>query len=191
MPRAIALTFILLLASCAGGGTGTYTGNKLDSLTGVTITYSKTPMVFYRDESGKAAHARSFVDMAPLEINRMGEFRYFLWLGIWNTLQEAGPGEPRDGFESIVIFADGEPLSLELAGWSAAAIGASEPVYVKSVASAADAYYEITIDHLRVIAAAHDVRILTAGPKPKSFELWDQQRAARYSLNEFLNMSVY
>jgi hypothetical protein len=121
----------------------------------------------------------------------MGEFRYFLWLGIWNTLQGADPGEARDGFESVVIFADGEPLSLEIAGWSAAAIGASEPVYMKSVASAADAYYEITIDHLRVIAAARDVRITTTGPKPKSFEPWDQQRAAKVSLNEFLNVSVY
>jgi hypothetical protein len=191
VPRAIAFTLVMLLASCASSGRETYTSNKLDSLTGVTITYSKTPMVFYRDESGKAAHARSFVDMAPLEINRMGQFRYFLWLGIWNTLQQADPGEARDGFESIVIFADGEPLSLELAGWSADVIGASEPVYLKSVSSAADAYYEITIDHLRVIAAASDVRIVTAGPRPKSFELWNQQRAARVSLNEFLNLSVY
>lgn len=189
MSRAITSIIALLLASCAGGGG--YTAHKLDSGTGVTITYSQTPMVFYRDESGKAAHARSFVDMAPLEINRMGEFRYFLWLGIWSTLQVAGPGEARDGFESIVIFADGEPLSLELSGWTASAIGASEPVYLKSVASAADAYYEITIDHLRVIAAAKDIRILTSGPRPQTFEPWDQQRAARLSLSEFLGKSVY
>jgi len=179
----------LLLASCAGVGADTV--YKLDSKTGVTIAYSQIPIVFYRDESGKAAHARSFVDMAPLEINRMGEFRYYLWLGIWNTLQEAAPGEARDGFESIVIFADGEPLSLELSGWTASSIGASEPVYLKPVASAADAYYEITIDHLRVIAAASDLRILTSGTRPQSYELWDQQGAARSSLFEFLNKSVY
>lgn len=189
MLRATAFAIVFLLSSCAGGGT--YTANKLDSITGVTITYSQAPMVFYRDQSGKAAHARNFVQLAPLEINRMGEFRYFLWLGVWNTLQDAGAGESRDGFESIVIFADGEPLSLELSGWSAAAIGASEPVYLKPVSSAADAYYEVTIDHLRVIAAANDVRILTTGPKPRSFDLWDQQRAARTSFKEFLDKSVY
>jgi len=187
--RVIASIVGLLLASCAGNGA--YTAYKLDSTTGVTIAYNQAPIVFYRDESGKAAHARSFVDMAPLEVNRMGEFRYFLWLGIWNTLQEAPPGEVRDGFESIVIFADGEPLSLELSGWTAATIGASEPVYLKSVSSAADAYYEITIDHLRVIAAANDIRILTSGPRPQSYELWDHQSAARAGLREFLDKSVY
>ncbi len=189
MRRAIVIAIGLLLASCASGGA--YTAHQLDAVTGVTITYSLTPMVFYRDESGKAAYARSFVDMAPLEVNRMGEFRYFLWLGIWNTLRETNPGDPRDGFESIVIFADGEPLSLELTGWTAAAIGASEPVYLKSVSSAADAYYEITIDHLRVIAAAKDLRILTSGTRPQSFEPWDEQRAAKVSLDEFLDKSVY
>jgi hypothetical protein len=189
MIRAIAITIVFLLSACAGHGG--YTANKLDSITGVTITYSQAPMVFYRDESGKAAHARNFVHLAPLEINRTGEFRYFLWLGVWSTLQDASAGEPRDGFESIVVFADGEPLSLELSGWTAATIGASVPVYLKPVSSAADAYYEVTIDQIRMIAAANDVRILTTGPKPQSFELWDQQRAAKTSFKEFLDKSVY
>jgi hypothetical protein len=189
MSRTFVFAVVLFLSSCAGERV--HTADKLDSVTGVTITYSRAPMVFYRDESGKAAHARKFVQLAPLEINRMGEYRYFLWLGIWNTLQDSGIGESRDGFESIVVFADGEPLTLELSGWSAAAIGASEPVYVKPVSSAADAYYEVTIDHLRVIAAAIDLRILTSGSRPESFELWNQENAAKASFKEFLDKSVY
>ncbi|NQV87883.1 MAG: hypothetical protein HQ492_12490 [Woeseiaceae bacterium] len=142
MLRATALAIVFLLSSCAGGSA--YTANKLDAITGVTITYSRAPMVFYRD-----------------------------------------------GFESIVIFADGEPLSLELSGWTAATIGAGEPVYLKPVSSAADAYYEVTIDHLRMIVASNKVRILTTGPKPKSFEEWNQQSTARASFKEFLDRSVY
>jgi hypothetical protein len=189
MSRIITVVVALLLAACAGGNA--YTAHKLDAITGVTITYSQTPMVFYRDDSGKAAHARNFVHMAPLEVNRMGEFRYYLWLGVWNTLQDARPGGARDGFEEITIFANGEPLPLALSGWTAEAVGASEPVYLKPVSSAADAYYEVTVDQLRVIAAADDLRLLTSGPVQQSFELWDQQRAARTSLSEFLNKSVY
>lgn len=142
MLRATALAIVFLLSSCAGGSA--YTANKLDAITGVTITYSRAPMAFYRD-----------------------------------------------GFESFVIFADGEPLSLELSGWTAATIGAGEPVYLKPVSSAADAYYEVTIDHLRMIVASNKVRILTTGPKPKSFEEWNQQSTARASFKEFLDRSVY
>jgi len=187
--RTATILVVLLLAACAGHSADT--AHKLDSVTGVTITYSEAPMVFYRDNSGKAAHARNFVHLGPLEVNHMGDFRYFLWLGIWNTLQDVGSGDARDGFESIVIFADGEPLALDLSGWTATAIGASEPVYIKSVSSAADAYYEVTIDHLRVIAGATDLRIQSTGPRQRSFELWDNQAAAKASLQEFLGKSVY
>jgi hypothetical protein len=189
MTRINIIVITLLLSACAGSDVQTL--NKLDAVTGVTITYSEAPMIFYRDDSGKAAHARNFVHLGPLEVNRMGEFRYYLWLGVWNTLQNPDPGQARDGFESIVIFADGEPMALDLSGWTATAIGASEPVYIKPVSSAADAYYEVTIDQLRVIAEATDLRFQSTGSQQQSFELWDDQASARVSLNEFLGKSVY
>jgi hypothetical protein len=180
---------VLTLVACAGRQGAVQ--NKLDPATAATITYSRTPLVFYRDDYGKAAFARNYVHMGPLEVNRKGSFHYYLWLGIWNTMQDADSGEPRDGFESIVIFADGEPLALELSGWSQAAIGASEPVYIRPVASATDAYYEVTVDYLRLIAASEDVRVQSTGPGSRTYELWDKQKSARKSLKEFLKNSVY
>lgn len=185
----LALLGLSLLSACAGNQTRI--DDRLDTQTGVTITFSETPLVFYRDDSGKAAHARNFINVGPIEVNRMGQYRYFLWLGIWNTLQDDELGGVRNGFETIVIFADGEPLSLDLAGWTAAAIGASEHVYIRPVASAADAYYELTVDELRLIAASTDLRIQPTGPSARSYELWDEQKAARAGFVEFLKNSVY
>jgi hypothetical protein len=187
--RFAATTILLTLVACASQPGAIQ--NKLDPTTAVTITYSRTPMVFYRDNSGKAAYARNYLHLGPLEVNRAGTYHYYLWLGIWNTMQNAESGEARNGFESIVIYADGEPLALELTGWTPAAIGATEPVYVRPVASAADAYYEVTVDHLRLIAASQDVRVQSTGPGTRTYELWDKQKSARKSLNEFLRNSVY
>ncbi len=164
---------------------------KLDPLTSVTISYSRSPIVFYRDVSGRAAYARNYVHLAPLEINRGGSYRYFLWLGIWSTMQNARSSEPRDGFDSIVIFVDGEPLALEIAGWTSESIGASEPVYLKPVASAADAYYEITVDQLRLIAEARNVRLLSTGSSRASYEPWDDQRTARSDLLALVKSSEF
>jgi hypothetical protein len=180
----------MLALSACGSSTGAIK-NKLDPLTAVTITYSQVPMVFYRDNSGAAAFARNFVHLGPLEVNQTGSFRYYLWLGIWNTMQHSDSGEPRQGFESIVVYADGEPLQLELAGWTAEAIGASEPVYLKPVSSAADAYYEVSVDHIRLIATAKRVRIQSTGPQRRSYELWNHQELAKASLAEFVRSSVY
>ncbi len=189
MNRFAIILLLVNLAACADHETRV--AEALDPLTGATVTRSQVPLVFYRDNSGVAAHAMSLVHMGPLEVNRMGEYRYYLWLGIWNTLQDAAPGVSRDGFDSIVIYADEEPLPLDIAGWSAEAIGASGSTYIRPVSSSADAYYEVTVDHLRLIAAATDVRVHTTGNKAHSYELWDNQKSAKASLREFLKNSVY
>lgn len=164
--------------------------NKLDPRTSVTITHTQSPLIFYRDVSGRAAHARDYVYLAPIGVNRSGMYRHYLWLGIWSTMDDVQPGRSRDGFESIVVFADGEPLPLEISGWTPEAIGASEPVYLKPVASAADAYYEVAIDQLRLIAEAKDVRLQSTGSRPVMYEPWDGQTSAKAGLVEFLDTSI-
>lgn len=191
LSRLLATTALLVFVATACSSDPVRIGDRLDPLTSVTIRYSQTPMVFYRDVSGRAAYARDFVHMAPLEVNRGGDYRYFLWLGIWNTMQDAAGHQPRDGFDSIVIFADGEPLPLELAGWTIAAIGASEPVYLKPVASATDAYFPVTADQLRLIAEAQDIRVQSTGSVSESYEPWDDQKSAKAGLIAFLEGSVY
>ena len=178
------LTLLFVVSSC--GISAPLIQDTLDPVTGVTITHARVPLVFYRDSSSRAAHARDFINMGPIQVNRMGQHRYFLWLGVWNTMQDRHLPEMLDGFESIIVFADGEPLPLTVAGWTPDAIGASESAYVKPTASSAEAYYEVTIDQLRVIAESNDIRIRTTALLPASYEPWDDQRSARISLNAFI-----
>jgi len=178
-----AILVALLLASC--GSTQTLVSGQIDPVTGVTVTRGKVPLVFYRDNSSRAAHARDFAYVGPLAVNRMGDYRYFLWLGIWSSLDDRAMSSQRDGFESIVVFADGEPMRLELEGWTLSAIGVSQPVYNKPTATAADAYYTVTMDQIRLIAQATDIRLHT-GNHLGSYELWDSQKTALNSLQQFV-----
>ena len=173
-----------LLTAC--GSSGPLVEQKLDSVTGVTVTRSTAPIVLYRDNSAHAAHARDYVYMGPVEINRMGANSYYLWLGIWSTMQHENRSAQRDGFDTVIIYADGEPLPLELAGWTLDAIGVSEPVYVKPVASAADAYYRVTVDQIRLIAESSDIQLRVGTARPKSYTLWDKQGSANASIRAFI-----
>jgi hypothetical protein len=148
-------------------------------------------MVLYRDNPSQAAFARNLVSFGPLQVNRGGRFEYFLWLGIWSTDQTPGVAAHRDGFDSIVLFVNGEPLPLEVIGWTPSAIGASEPVYPQPVASALDAYYRVTADQIRLIANSDDIYLRTTGLRPRQFESWDDQAAARESFRLFLSSVVY
>ena len=97
----------LLLSGCVS--TSVLVEEKLDLGTGVTVTHATAPIVLYRDNSAYAAHARDYVYVGPVEINRMGDYSYYLWLGIWSTVSDEERSYQRDGFESITLFADGEP----------------------------------------------------------------------------------
>lgn len=163
----------------------------MDPLTGVTVTRSTSPLVLYRENSARAAYARDFVYVGPLSINRMGTYNYYLWLGIWSSLTNRQLSDQRDGFESIVIFADGEPLRLELEGWTLSSIGVSRPVYNKPTATAADAYYPVTMDQIRLLAEATDIRLQTSAGRSVSFEPWDSQKSAMTSMQQFIRHQNY
>ena len=187
------LTAFMILAFPASGcvSTSTLIEERLDMGTGVTVTHATAPIVLYHDNSAYAAHARDFVYLGPVEINRMGSYSYFLWLGIWSTISDAERSWQRDGFESITVYADGEPLQLELVGWTLESIGVSEPVYIKPVASAADAYYRVTIDQIRLIANAREIELHAGASPTRVYLMWDRQGSAHAALREFLDRSLY
>ena len=178
------LAYAIILGACSSNGADIK--EQLDSNTGVTVSYADVPFVFYRDRPGIAAFARNFVNMGPIRINRMGEHRYFLWFGIWSTVQNPDVVQKRDGFETVYLFVDGEPFELELIGWTVDSIGASEPIYSRPVSTAADAFYPINVDQARLIAQASALRLRTSGARPESYELWDNQVSAKRSLESFL-----
>lgn len=193
MDMQVKLTSLILVTLLSAGciSTSTLVEERLDIGTGVTVTHATAPIVLYRDNSAYAAHARDYVYLGPVEINRMGDYSYYLWLGIWSTISDEERAFQRDGFESITLYADGEPLQLELVGWTLESIGVSEPVYVKPVASAADAYYRVTIDQIRLIANARDIEVHTGTSPARVYLMWDRQGSAHAALREFLDRSLY
>jgi hypothetical protein len=181
----IVIAAMMLLGGCAGPSQSVYDG--LDPLTGVTVTYSKTPIVLYRENPAQAAYARNYLHLGPIEVNKSGNYKYYLWLGIWSTLQPNASAERLDEFESVVVIADGEPLLLDSIGWTPASIETSTHVYPKPVATALDVYYRVTADQIRLIANARDLQLRTTGAMPLEFNVWSEQKAAREDINEFLH----
>ena len=178
------LVTLAFLSACAGSGP--LVTDQLDPLTGVTVTRAVKPVVLYRDRSAQSAFGRDYVYLGPLEINNMGERRYYLWLGIWSTSDSVDRSATLDKFESVVIYADGEPLSLQLAGTTLGSIGVSEPVYVKPTASATDAFYAVTIDQIRVVAESRDLELRVGSFKPAQYIPWDTAETGTAGFREFV-----
>ena len=99
--------------------------------------------------------------------------------------------QPQAVLGEICGGADGEPLRLELEGWTLSSIGVSRPVYNKPTATAADAYYPVTMDQIRLLAEATDIRLQTSAGRSVSFEPWDSQKSAMTGMQQFIRHQNY
>ena len=95
-------------------------------------------------------------------------------------------GEGPEEYESIVLVVDGEKIQLDVRGWTAAAIGASEPVYKKFYETSIDAYYQVNLDHIQLLADADSLELHTTGPASKEFVPWRSPAKTKDELAEFL-----
>ncbi len=181
---AISLAALTILSACAVEQASVV--EKLDELTAVTITHSRTPIIVSPDTAFDPAAARDFAQIGAIEINRMGSLQYFLWLGISELQHLESAGEHPDGYESIVLIVGGEEFPLNVRGWTHAAIGSSEPVYKKLFRTSVDAYYEVTLEQIQLLTEVDAIRIRTTGPESKEFVSWYRQTKAKDDLAEFL-----
>ena len=178
----------LLLGACSSSTP--LVEETLYSETGVTVLRFMPPVIFFREISYRAANARDFVYLGPIEVNRMGRFEYFLWLGVWSTLDDFYAEPSRDGFESITLLADGEPMTLEATGWTLEAIGVGDPVYVAPVGSAADVYYRVTMDQIRLLAESRDIEIMTSSARVRRYFPWDGYSSSRAGMRAFIERAM-
>ena len=181
-----ASTLVVALALAACGGTDVLVADRLDPLTGVTVTSATKPLVFYRDRSAQAAYAKDYVYFGPIEVNNMGTRDYFIWLGVWGTSDLTDRSLTMNDFETVVVYADGEPLSLDVKGWTPGSIGLSEGPYVRPVASATEGYYRVTIDQIRLMAEARDLEIRAGSTGPQHYIAWESAATTAASMQTFL-----
>ena len=187
LPGSIAIV-ALLTSACASSPDLVL--SKLDPKTSVTISYNQSPLVFIRTLSVNSANAKEHVYLGPVEVNRSGDYRYYIWLASWGMTDSVQVDRRHDRFESIDIIADGKQVTLKMSSGSTRAIGASEPVYRKPVGWATEVYYDVTLDQLRMIAEASDLRMQYSSTR-ETFELWDDRLASKAGLVAFLVHSEF
>ena len=162
-------------AACAGEDwvqAGELLRQRLDERTAVVLTGLKVPLVFYRGEPQLGVNAREYVYFGPLELNRQGELRYYVWLSVWSTIgQEPHAGVQRR-FERVYLFADGEPMELVATSWKPADSGLEDSFYDRPVSGAVDSWFAVTADQVRWIGAAKEIDLVGLDVA-RRYEAWD------------------
>ena len=186
--RANSPAFVLVIATFIAGCAATLPAviESLDEKTAVTVTRPQTPLILSPNQSYAQASSRDYVQVAPIEVNRMGSLNYYLWLGIWDLDHLSSDRETPEGFDTISIIADGDTIELARLSWSHEDIGTSERFYKKIFGEDIDAYYIVSLDQVRQLSRANTIRLRSSGQRAKEYVPWYNQEKADRELEEFV-----
>ena len=152
----------------------------LDEQTAATVTAAVEPLVFARERTDLAANARDYVSLAPVEINRSGERRYY-WFGyLWSTIDRRTGGEPLSAAgDQLVLLADGRPIRLQAAAGSLRELGIGESPLSRPGREAVPLLFQADPGSMRFTGHASDLSlVLIRNGLNQDYSLWRDGRGA-------------
>lgn len=178
----VATVLTLMAAGCATPpDTGVHA--YLDETSAATVTVASRGLVFARERPDLAVHARDYLTLVPIDVNRAGVHVQYFYCYIWSTIDKrrlpAGDDEPTQ-FE---LIADGRRIPLTLVAAAPRSLGlAVSPVPPPS--DTAQAIISITSrETLGFLVRAAEVRAVgLRDGLSERYELWSDGRESLAAL---------
>lgn len=172
MRSSISLLSLLAVVSIVAAGCGGKSPlrSDLDS-SGMTIVTLDRPTVLARSALDLTSTGRDYIYLGPVEINRMGERKYFVWLGMASTVDRPLVDEEQPRAASLTLLVDGSPMELPLTSWN---LELDRPPY-RSGVKVYDAYAaRASLDQIDRIAraASVDIDVITDAGRSTDYRKW-------------------
>jgi hypothetical protein len=176
--RVILILALAVLAACATQPP-TESQEVFDEGNASTLLVVAKPLVFARERSDVAAHARDYATLVAVEIDISGEYSQFLLLYRWSTVDRrmSPPPDPNEGL--LRIFADGRAIDLKPLDKLPVNFAQRRELHVPKHDDVIPRGYKIDVGTLRFIATSHD--LLVRMPQEQldtPFRLWEDGRTA-------------
>ena len=84
----------------------------LDETTAATVTVRGRPLVFARERPELAVHARDYLTLLPVDVNRSGRHAQYFFGYLWSTIDKRAAGEDREAAPRFELVADGRRIAL-------------------------------------------------------------------------------
>jgi hypothetical protein len=153
-------------------------GQILDQETGNTLFVVTKPLVFARERTDVAAHARDYATLVAVAVDRSGTFSEYLLLHRWSTVDRRMSPAPDPSAGKLRILADGREIELSALEQVPMSLSSRPELHGPNHGDAITRAYQVDLPTLRFIAAS---RLLTVRmpqePLDTPFGLWDDGRA--------------
>jgi hypothetical protein len=153
-----------------------------------TVMVTQSPLVFARERSDVAAHARDFVTLVAVEIDESGEYHAYLIAYRWSTVDRRMWPEPDPAAGLLRIIADGRVMELKPLDRLPIGLTRRKDLHVPNRGDVIARAYQPDVGMLRFIASSRDLVVrMPQEPLDTPFPLLEDGRAA---LGEFLKRAA-
>jgi hypothetical protein len=159
----------LLLAAivvCFGGCSASLAPRThLDPVTAATITVQAEPIVLAFDDQLRASNARDYLQLAAIEINRMGSRELYLGVLHWSTIDRTSAEHDAAARElrHARLLADDRPIELST-NLQERPAGLGVRPYPLPIPGAREFYFPIQKEQLRAIALSRSLTLTPLAP---------------------------
>jgi len=128
----------------------------LDEKSAATVTVAREALVFSRDRPELAVHARDYLTLVPVDVNRMGTHAVYFYGYAWSTIDKRAAGR-QDGIANFEIIADGKRIPLVPVNATPRELGLVEPPLRAPSASARLLVVRTDRETLALVANAREL----------------------------------
>ncbi len=182
-PLLLAALFVCVSACAATprGGVNEF----LDERTGATVTVVGAPLIFALERSTLAAHARDYISLTAVEVDRSGQTQLCVLGYFWSTIdRRASSGSSQATDKSLALFADDRLIRFTALESPPKDLEASSRLHAPETAHFEQAAYKVSLEELRYISGSQVLKLRLVAdkdeedPDAETFSVWTDARKA-------------
>ena len=181
----LALTALTALTACTGLRPPAVSHDEIvDEQSGSTLSVVAKPLVFARERTDVAAHARDYATLVAMEVDQSGKYVYYLLLYRWSTVDRRMTPPPDQNAGKLQILAEGR--TIELAPLERVPIGLArrKELHAPDHGDVITRAYSIDLTTLRFISTSREITVkMPQESLELPFGLWED---GRKELKQFL-----
>src|SRR3984893_8017161 len=187
--RAALILALLALPACSSSLRPPAASREiLDEQSGTTLTVVAAPLVFARERTDVAAHARDYATLVAVEIDNSGKYRTYLLLYRWSTVDRRMSAPPDPSAGELRILADGRTIELKPLERVPIGLTRRRALHLPDHGGVVTHAYTIDAPTLHFIAASRSLTVRMPHEQlAVPFELWEDGRAA---LGQFVKGTI-
>jgi hypothetical protein len=180
----IGLVLAALVALTACAGTPPAARQILDEETGNTFFVVTKPLVFARERTDVAAHARDYATLVAVAVDESGTISEYVLLHRWSTVDRRMLPPPKPDAGELRILAEGRAIDLVPLEQVPVSLSSRAELHGPTHGDAITRAYKVDLPTLRFIAMSRTLAVrMPQEPLDTPFGLW---RDGRTSLTQFV-----